>query len=117
MKFGDALPVLAAGVLATMASAAVACAAPTPKGDFSGPILDVPEAGVICVALGPTPDRWVRVRLAQPLERRALMAAGFSKRVTCRLDAAGEGRCQLGEQDLLALATSTPNRAQAVSWR
>lgn len=119
MKAKYALPAAAVAGMATFSSAAaLACAAPAPSGEFSGPILSVPAAGVVCVALGPTPDRWVKVRLSpgEGVERNALMAAGFAKRVTCRLDAAGRGPCRIDDQDLAVLARSGPNRAQQVNW-
>lgn len=101
-----------------MTSAAVACA-PAQGATVAGPVLEVPAAGVICVALGPRPEQWVRVRLAggEDLTRNRLMAATFAKRVACVLGPGERWTCRLGDSDLVALAGSPSNGLLAASWR
>ena len=100
------------------ANAALACA-PSHRSSVAGPVLDVPEAGVICVALGPRPEQWVRVRVvgAEQLDRKRLMAAAFSKRVECAVTPAGAGACRLAGEDLAALAASPAISLVADKWR
>lgn len=110
--------VIVAAVLASVtAHAATACAASSHT-SIAGPVLEVPEAGVICVALGPRPEQWVRVRLAspEPLDRKRLMAASFSRRVDCALMANGWS-CRVGTEDLATLAGSPETGLIAASWR
>jgi hypothetical protein len=64
------------------------CSAPPPrKGEvFSGPVLEVLDGRTLCVAQGPTSDRWIQVQLPASAgrgDRGGLMAAAFAKRVTC----------------------------------
>lgn len=64
------------------------CSAPPPAPGqaFAGPVLQVLDGQTLCVALGPTPNQWVRVRLAdgRPTDtRRELMAAVFAQVVQC----------------------------------
>lgn len=107
------VPVLAS------ASIAAACTGAAPADSFSGPVLSVPEPGVICVALAPSPDQWVRVRLAngEKLPRNVLLAASFAKRLDCRLDHRGRGRCVVEGEDLVTRARSSSVRALADQWR
>jgi hypothetical protein len=61
---------------------------PAPGQAFSGAVLQVIDGHTLCVALGPTPDLWVRVRIADASPqstRQALMVAVFAKSVTCTL--------------------------------
>lgn len=61
-------------------------AAPAAGQSFSGPVLQVIDGRTVCVALGPTPDQWVRVTLADARAaeaRDALMAAAFARDVDC----------------------------------
>lgn len=112
------IAVSAASLACAAASAALACA-PSQRASVAGPVLDVPEAGVICVALGPRPEQWVRVRVvgAERVDRKRLLAAAFSKRVECDLTAAGTGACRLGGEDLAAVAASPAVSLDADKWR
>jgi hypothetical protein len=90
----------------------------------SGPVLQVIDGRTLCVALGPTPDRWVRVRLADvldPTARGALMAAAFAKDAACgveRLDDQGVvGRCVVEGAPLSRLVDGADARLQAAAWR
>ena len=72
----------------TRPSLAVACtaAAPDRGQEISGPVLEVIDGRTLCVALGPTPDQWVRVRLADvgpDASRAALVAAVFARQLDC----------------------------------
>lgn len=86
---------------------------------ISGPVLEVQQAGVICVALGPRPEQWIQVRLAgaEHLDRNRLMAAAFAKRVDCIVDARGLGVCRLAGEDLATVAASDSVKLVAASWR
>lgn len=102
------------------AHGATACMA-SDRATVAGPVLDVPADGVICVALGPRPEQWVKVRLAkdgagsEALDRKRLMAAAFSKRVDCARDH-GRWSCRLGADDLAALAGSPATGLASVNW-
>lgn len=119
MKRADKVRVTVIAVLLASATShvAAACAASS-RTSITGPVLDVPEAGVICVALGPRPEQWVRVRLAGPetIDRKRLMAAAFSRRVDCALTTRGWS-CRIGSDDLATLAGSRDVGLTAASWR
>lgn len=111
---------LLAGFAALAATPAVACSARAMAGDtLSGPVLEVPAAGVICVALGPKPSDWAPVRLdgGASIDRKILMAAAFSRRVDCVMSADGRGRCSLDGADIVTLAQTPTVRQAAISWR
>ncbi len=104
--------------------ATCAAAPPAPGGVVAGPVLQVIDGRTLCVALGPTPDRWVRVRLADvldPTARGALMAASFAKDAACsveRLDEQGMvGRCVVEGAPLARLVGGEGARIQAAAWR
>ena len=91
---------------------------------FSGPVMQVIDGRTLCVADGPTPDQWVRVRLADIYDREnrgALMAATFAKDVICTADRRdGEGvvgRCVFDGSALGQLVGTDEVRAQAADWR
>lgn len=105
-----------AGFLIGMAGHAEAadsvCTARAPAdGVLHGPVLQVEDGATLCVALGASPDRWVRVTLADapaanPIQRASstdenprgtLMAVAFSQTVDCRVDTAGRGLCALSD--------------------
>ncbi len=101
------------------------CTAAAPAdGVVAGPVLQVIDGRSLCVALGATPDRWVRVRLADvhnPEGRSALMAAAFAKDVVCSATSRDQdgvvGRCILEGASLGQRVQSEEIHAQAVSWR
>ncbi|HEY5411972.1 MAG TPA: hypothetical protein VIJ94_14715, partial [Caulobacteraceae bacterium] len=93
-------------------------------GVIAGPVLQVIDGRTLCVANGPTPDRWVRVRLSDVHNREgrtALMATAFAKDVVCgatsRDDEGIVGRCILGGASLGQLVRSQEIHVQAASWR
>ena len=79
------------------------------SGELHGPVLQVEDGATLCVALGATPDTWVRLTLADapvanPIQRAsntdenprgALMAVAFSQTVDCRLQTDGRALCVL----------------------
>jgi hypothetical protein len=106
--------------------AAAACtAAPPARGEsFTGTVLQVIDGRTLCVASGPTPDRWVRVRLTDigpGLPRGALMAAAFAREVTCVAsapDAEGVAAVCIVDGRRVGEAASAPDAAaQAADWR
>lgn len=67
------------------------CTAPAPSvGEpFAGPVLQVLDGRTVCVAVGPTPDQWIRVDLADGHDatpRAAMMEAVFAQRIVCVSD-------------------------------
>ena len=106
--------------------AAAACtAAPPARGEaFTGTVLQVIDGRTLCVAFGPTPDRWVRVRLTDAgpsLPRGALMATAFAHEVTCVVsapDADGVSAVCVSDGRSVGEAASSPDAtAQAADWR
>jgi len=123
----------ALAVSAGAAQASDACSAPAPAVgvEVHGPVLHVLDANHLCVALGATPDTWLKVELpdaglvrassADGNPRGALMSVAFAQNITCRIvDRATNGvvaSCTLDGQALGDLAL----RPQAIStgraWR
>jgi hypothetical protein len=49
-----------------------------------GPVLEIPDASSLCIALGTSPAAWVAVQLPSlGVTRSVLMAAAFGKNATC----------------------------------
>lgn len=94
---------------AEAASGSVCTASAPASGELHGPVLQVEDGATLCVALGATPDTWVRLTLADapaanPLQRAAstdenprgtLMAVAFSQTVDCQVQADGRALCLL----------------------
>ena len=106
------------------APASCTAAAPARGASFTGTVLQVIDGRTLCVAFGPSPDQWVRVRLtdANPgLPRGALMATAFAKEVTCVAGAPdGEGItavCTLDGQSVGEAAARPDAALQAADWR
>ena len=106
------------------AAAACTAAAPARGSSFSGTVLQVIDGRTLCVAFGPSPDQWVRVRLtdANPaLPRGALMAAAFAKEVTCVAGPpdgdALTAVCTLDGHSLGEAAAQPDAAMQAADWR
>lgn len=104
--------------------AACSAAAPAPGAVLSGPVLQVMDGQTLCIAQGPTPDRWIQVRLegmVNPGARSALMAASFAKDVVCNVERRNPegvvGRCAVDGAPLDELVESGSIRAQAAAWR
>ncbi|HWF77302.1 MAG TPA: hypothetical protein VN694_09010 [Caulobacteraceae bacterium] len=103
-----------------------ACTAPAPAlgAAFTGTVLQVIDGRTLCVAFGPSPDQWVRVRLTDAgptLPRGALMATAFAREITCVAGAAdGEGLsavCTLDGRSVGEAAALPDAAAQAADWR
>ena len=106
------------------AAAACSAAPPAPGASFTGTVLQVIDGRTICVAQGPTPDQWVRVRLSDAganLVRGALMAAAFSKQVVCVTgapDADGAvGVCTVDGRSVGRAAAEPDATMKAADWR
>jgi hypothetical protein len=107
------------------AAPAVRCGAPRPaQGQvFQGVILHVFDGATFCLAQGPTPDRWIRVRLSGggAPGREALMAAAFARPVSCVASGgAGESvqaACSISGVNLAARSRDPAVLSQAVNWR
>jgi hypothetical protein len=111
---------IALGLALLIATPSLACEGRARPGEVvAGPVLAVPAAGLICVALGPTPASWVAVRLegGPPLERKVLMAATFAKRVECVMHGAGMGTCHIDGVDIASLGRSPTVQQASVDWR
>lgn len=107
-------------------SPVAACTASSPArgASFTGTVLQVIDGQTICVAFGPTPDRWVRVRLTDAgagLPRGALMASAFAREVTCVAgDADGEGvaaLCTADGRSVGRAASDAVATTEATDWR
>jgi hypothetical protein len=114
---------IACGFIAVtaFASAASACSAPAPAPGVigSGPVLAVPDSQTVCVAMGPLPSQWVALRIATPdpdLSVSMVMAATFSKRVSCLVGKQGLAQCRLGEEDVRDLLLQPGLRKVATAW-
>ncbi len=106
--------------------AVAACtAAPPARGEaFTGTVLQVIDGRTLCVAFGPTPDHWVRVRLTDAvpgLPRGALMATAFAREVTCVAgapDSDGVAAVCIVDGRSVGRAAAQPDAvAQAADWR
>ncbi len=102
------------------------------SGVLRGPVLQVEDGDTLCVALGATPDSWVRITLADapaanPIQRASntdenprgtLMAVAFSQTVDCRLLADGKALCALQDgRSVGALLTTRAAWAVGKEWR
>lgn len=102
------------------------CSAHAPAGGrwFSGAVLEVIDGRTLCVALGPTPAEWVRVRItgiSPRSTRQALLAASFARTVVCSPAGASaldlEARCTVDGEALDAAVTAGDVQEQALAWR
>jgi hypothetical protein len=92
----------------------------------SGPVLHVLDGQTLCLALGPTPDRWIALRVSPsvtPLsvDRERLMAATFSRSLRCEIlggsGAVRRAACTLDGQPLDAVLAEPATITQAKTWR
>jgi len=104
--------------------AACTAAVPAPGVSFSGTVLQVIDGRTLCVAAGPTPADWVRVRLTDApadQDRGALMAAAFARSVVCVATSADEdgarGVCLADGRSVAAAAHDPDAVAEAAAWR
>jgi hypothetical protein len=111
----------------TQTSLAQTCHAPAPAigQTVSGPVLHVIDGRTLCLAQGPTPDQWIPLRIAPtvpalPVDRERLMAATFSRSLTCRITGDGPVKtatCTLAGRPLEALLSEPATITQAKAWR
>jgi hypothetical protein len=105
--------------------AACTASAPSVGERFEGTVLQVIDGQTLCVARGPMPSDWIRVRVAgaaRASPRSALMAATFGAEIVCTpLDATSAGgveaRCEKDGVALDRLLTTDEVRREAASWR
>jgi hypothetical protein len=119
-------PALAQGAVSESALIQT-CRAPAPAAGtmVSGPVLHVIDGRTLCIAQGPTPERWIPLRIsptlaALPVDRERLMAATFSRSLTCRIGGGGPVRtatCTLAGRPLEALLAEPATITQAKNWR
>jgi hypothetical protein len=83
-----------------------------------GPVLEIPDASSLCVALGESPSKWVMVRLARRSDTYPLlMAAAFGKNAVCFVGHDGLGACDI-EGEPLDVELRRPETIEAsLSWR
>lgn len=109
------------------------CTAEGPaSGQLRGPVLQVEDGATLCVALGATPDTWVRVTLADAPSssgiqrasstdenpRGTLMAVAFSQMVDCDVQADGRALCRLQDgRSVGALMKTRAAWAVGKEWR
>ncbi|MCE3290943.1 MAG: hypothetical protein K0R83_2955 [Caulobacter sp.] len=109
------------------------CTAQVPsEGQVRGPVLQVEDGATLCVALGATPDQWVRLTLADapaanPIQRAAstdenprgtLMAVAFSQTVDCQVLTDGRALCVLQDgRSVGALLKTRAAWAAGRDWR
>lgn len=118
-------------LLAGAAQAAEPCRGKAPAAEIHGPVLHVIDGERLCVALGDTPDRWVELALVPPPlqkaatgqspTRGALMGVAFAQNADCRIVGRQGGvplaACQIGGQDVAALARSPQTAKISRTWR
>lgn len=108
------------------APVAAACAAPPPGvgASFSGFVLQVTGGDTVCVARGPEPKDWVKVRLYDipaGVARGTLMAAAFADKVDCRIlkqDGSGAvAACSLNGASLGQIVRLPDVQSRGAEWR
>ncbi len=120
---------------AAPAQAAEVCTGQTPAAGevVRGPVLHVEDADTLCVALGATPDTWVRLTLADApktggMQRAAidqsndnprgtLMAVAFSQNVVCDVLEDSKAVCRVGDQSVGALLKQPAAWVAGRDWR
>jgi hypothetical protein len=101
-------------------------AAPATGQAVSGPVMHVIDGQTLCLAQGPTPDRWIPLTVLPsatplPADRQRLMAAAFSRSLVCRVTG-GRGpvksaACTIGGRPLDALLADPATVTEANAWR
>ena len=103
-------------------------AAPATGQAVSGPVMHVIDGQTLCVAQGPTPDRWIPLTVLPsatplPADRQRLMAAAFSRSLTCKITG-GRGPVKAADctvdgrpLDALLAAPATITITEAKAWR
>ena len=92
---------------------------PAPNGAVvHGPVLQIPDPASLCIAQGPSPSTWIRVRLARASQTYPLlMAAAFGKNAVCKVGLDGRGVCAIEGQPLDAELRRPETVVASLSWR
>ncbi|MBO9710418.1 MAG: hypothetical protein J7521_19625 [Caulobacter sp.] len=124
---GRAALILALAAFGGPTMAGVCKGRPPPiGGTIEGAVLHVVDGQTLCVALGPTPDRWVPLMVAPsltplPRDRDRLMAATFSKRLSCHVTAvrgpASLAECAVDGRALDSVMSDPAMITEAKAWR
>ncbi|MET0293533.1 MAG: hypothetical protein ABW042_00830 [Phenylobacterium sp.] len=118
---------LAGGVV----QAAACTGAPPPVGSvLRGPVLQVLDGEVLCIAQGFSRDSWTPVRLANPAgrvadtpppTRAALMSVAFGRDAVCRIEAIEDGQavatCRIEGRSVAEAAREPAAIKAATAWR
>lgn len=126
-RLGRAALILALAAFGGPAMAGVCKGRPPSVGEMvEGPVLHVIDGQTLCVALGPTPDHWTPLLVAPsltplPRDRDRLMAATFSKRLSCRVTAvrgaALLAECTVDGRSLDSVMSDPVTLTEARDWR
>ena len=113
----------------------VCTGSPPPAGTvIRGPVLEVEDGRTLCLALGETPDQWVRLTLADapvanPVRRVAfstaqdnprgtLMSVAFAQNLDCRIEQGDQAVCTLDDgRSVGALLKTRTAQAAGRDWR
>ena len=83
-----------------------------------GPVLEIPDASSLCIALGASPAAWVSVQLPNlGVTRSALMAAAFGKNATCVVGADLRATCNVEGKRLTDQLHRPAILRAALAWR
>ena len=83
-----------------------------------GPVLEIPDAARLCIALGTSPAAWVAVQLPNlGVTRSALMAAAFGKNVTCLVGKDLTARCIVEGKSLVDQLHRPELVRASTAWR
>jgi hypothetical protein len=102
------------------AAPAGACGADPPAAGavLHGPVLEIPDASSLCIALQQSPTTWVAVQLPNlGVTRAALMAAAFGKNATCVVGADLRADCRIEGKRLVDQVRRRAVLRAAVAWR
>ena len=106
--------------LASGAAAQTVCGAGRPAVGtvLHGPVLAIPDASTLCIAMGASPAQWTAVSLPELKASRAiLMAAAFGQNATCVIGADGVGDCRIEDAPLAAEVSRPEIVKAAMQWR
>ena len=105
---------------AARADPAGACGAERPfAGEvLHGPVLDIPDASRLCIALGTSPAAWVAVQLPNlGVTRQVLMAAAFGKNATCVIGGDLRAKCVVEGKRLIDQLHRPAILRASTGWR
>jgi hypothetical protein len=89
-----------------------------PGAVIHGPVLAIPDASSLCLALGAAASSWIEVKLAQPSPSYPLlMAAAFGKDASCVIDGHGAALCDIEGRPLAVDLQSPATMEASAAWR